>query len=240
MSSSGPYEFIYGNALNTATAGPVQVSLAPTPDLVVTNVAAPTTANEGDAIEVTWTVKDRGAAAAAGPWTDTIFMRVPGASGPGTPAPITLASFTYAAGLDAGKQYTRTETVHLPAHTQGTWQIGVITDASDAVYEGSPRPADSTTYDASTLQMSLLPRPDLQVETVSGPTQVLAGGAAGVSFVIVNRGSATTSSHWVDQVFLGLHDTPSSGDILLATLDNGAALDPGQAYSSEYNERRHP
>ena len=76
--TNGPFEFIYNNALNSASAGPVLVSQSLAPDLVVTGISAPTAADEGDTIDITWTVRNDGQARAAGSWTDTIFLRKPG------------------------------------------------------------------------------------------------------------------------------------------------------------------
>ena len=43
---------------------------------------------------------------------------------------------------------------------------------------------------------------------------------------------ATSTPRWVDRVYLSLDNKPGADDILLATVDNGAALAPGEAYAS--------
>src|SRR5262249_15302455 len=76
-------------------------------------------------------------------------------------------------------------------------------------------------------------RPDLQVFTVNGPTQVTAGGTASLSYVVINQGTAAASGRWHDKVFLSLDNRVSSDDQLLDTLDNEAAHAPGETYQSQ-------
>ena len=78
------------------------IALSPSPDLQVTDIQTPSTANEGDYIDVKWTVTNNGQAKADGAWTDVVYMRKVGQ--PNDPG-IYLGTFTYdAGGLDAGKQ----------------------------------------------------------------------------------------------------------------------------------------
>ncbi|HET9129437.1 MAG TPA: CARDB domain-containing protein, partial [Terriglobia bacterium] len=235
VKTSGPYEFIFNNSLNIGFAGPVIISQSPSPDLFVTSISAPTSANESDSIDITWTVRNIGLATAAGSWTDTVFLRKPGMdpADPATPRPIVLGSFTYSTAVDPGISYTRTERFKLPARIEGLWQVVVTTDQSDRLYEGNPEPANNTTADDATILLSLLPRPDLQVQTMTAPDTVTAGSTAAVSFTVVNRGPVATSTpHWVDRVYLSLDNKPGADDILLATVDNGSALDKDEAYTS--------
>ncbi|MEX2646227.1 MAG: CARDB domain-containing protein, partial [Gaiellaceae bacterium] len=233
--TSGPFEFVFDDALNTAVAGPVEVSQSPAPDLVVTDIAAPIAASEGDTVDITWTVRNDGAARASGTWADRIFLRKPGLDpdDPATPKPIVLGSFTYTAGLDPGLEYTRTERFTLPSRTEGGWQVAVTTDAFNGLFEGSPESANNTTYDDEFLLLSLKARPDLQVSSLTAPDRVVAGATAAVAFTVTNRGSVgTTTPHWSDRVYLSLDNKPGADDILIATLQNGSALGPDEAYAS--------
>ena len=124
VSTGGPFEFIYGGN-NRRLAGTVEVAVAPSPDVVVTNIAAPLEAQEGESIEIGWTVLNQGDAPADGSWTDTVVMRDVGNP---NAAPITLGSFTYSAGLGAGLSYTRTERFTIPRLT-GSWRVEVVTNS---------------------------------------------------------------------------------------------------------------
>nr|WP_309246834.1 CARDB domain-containing protein [Ramlibacter montanisoli] len=233
--TGGVFEFIHDDALNSASAGPVLVSQSPAPDLVVTSISAPTAANEGESIDITWSVRNDGVARAAGSWTDTVSLRKPGLdpADPATPKPIVLGSFTTTSGLDAGLSYTRTERFKLPARTEGGWQVVVSTDGGNTLFEGSPEIANNTLLDDEVLLLSLNPRPDLQVQTLTAPERVTAGSTAAVAFTVVNRGPvATATPRWVDHVYLSLDDKLGSDDILLEAVENGAALAKDAAYAS--------
>ena len=227
LRTGGPFEFIYTDN-DVAISGPVPIALAPTPDLVVTDITAPAAAEEGATIEISWTVANDGDATAGGLWRDRVTLVKPGT----TEQPVTLGSFDYAAGLGAGLTYARTERLRLPAKIEGAWQIRVTTDIDNTVFEGSAE-GNNTTGDGQALVVSRKARPDLQVETITAPDHVTAGATVAVSFVIVNRGSAPTETpHWKDNVYLSLDDKPGADDILIGSLDNGAALGPGEAYTS--------
>ncbi|HNI80523.1 MAG TPA: CARDB domain-containing protein, partial [Rhodocyclaceae bacterium] len=232
--SFGPFEFVYTQN-NTRVAGPVQIALSPSPDLQVTDIQTPSTANEGDYIDVKWTVTNNGAAKADGSWTDMVYMRKVGQ--PNDPG-IYLGTFSFdAGGLDAGKSYTRTERFKLPARTEGVYQAVVVTNAnanSGGVYEYGTAAANNTTADDQILQVALLPRPDLQVGTVVAPSSASAGAAVSLRFSIINQGTVPTATpHWKDNVYLSLDNKLTGDDLLIGSYDNGAALNPGEQYATE-------
>jgi hypothetical protein len=210
VGTGGPFEFIHTDN-NTSISGPVQIALAPSPDLVVTDIAAPLAAEEGGTIEITWTVANDGEAAAAGTWRDRVTLSKLDST---TVQPITLGSFDYASGHGAGLTYTRTERFQLPAKIEGAWQVKVTTDIGNSVYEGSAE-ANNTTGDDQAIVLSLKARPDLQVQSITAPDRATAGATVAASFVIANRGSAPTDQpHWKDNIYLSLDDKPGADDIL--------------------------
>jgi len=232
--TSGPYEFIYTNN-NTTVSGPINVTLTPAPNLTVTNIqATPSTVPSGSTFDVTWTVENIGAGDANGSWPDDLSLQeAPG----GSNRTIGLGSFTYSDNLAAGKSYTRTEKFTLPADFQGVFQVVVSTDPSGifgrALYEGTTGIQD-TTIDPNPIVVTQPPNPDLQVAkiTPAAPT-FQAGGTLGLSFEVINEGTVATSTpHWTDDVYLSLDDTLSEDDILLASVGNQSALQPGESYLS--------
>src|SRR5262249_37077708 len=71
---NGPFEFIYSNN-DTTVSSSVPVSQPATPDLVVSSVLAPTNADEGTLIDVTWTVTNQGQGTADGAWVDRVYLQ---------------------------------------------------------------------------------------------------------------------------------------------------------------------
>ena len=74
-----PFEFIYGNGTDNITvSAPFTINFTPPPDLTVTNVSAPTTAEEGSTIQVGWTVQNVGPGPALGSWQDEVVIQQTG------------------------------------------------------------------------------------------------------------------------------------------------------------------
>ncbi|MBL8533517.1 MAG: putative Ig domain-containing protein, partial [Betaproteobacteria bacterium] len=227
VETGGPFEFVYtGN--NTRVSGVFHVSLTPPPDLVVTSIVTPEVAAEGSAIDVSWTVLNQGLGDADGVWTDTVYLRKFGETGAGA----AIGTYTFQGPLEAGKTYTRREQVTIPLHTSERYEILVRTDSQNTVYEHT-REDNNQSADDTQISVSVLPRPDLQVFSVTGPDVVDAGGTASIEFVVINQGPvATTVPNWTDRVYLSLDDKVTSDDILVSSLSNGAALEPGEQYLS--------
>ncbi|WP_404783509.1 putative Ig domain-containing protein [Altericista sp. CCNU0014] len=229
VETGGPYEFLYRDN-NTTVSSALQVVLTPPPDLVVTDIVAPTAIQSGSKIDVSWSVTNQGIGNAATQWTDQIFLQASG--NPNAPK-IALGSFTYGNGLIAGQFYSRSEQFTVPSNLQGLYQVVVTTNANQSLFENGAT-SNNTTIDDQTLLVSFPPRADLQVQTVEAPSTVSAGGTVSVKFTIINQGSvATATPNWQDSVYLSLDNVISSDDVLLGSLINGSALASGQSYQSE-------
>ncbi|MBY0468092.1 MAG: hypothetical protein K2Q07_03835, partial [Burkholderiaceae bacterium] len=221
VDTGAPYEFIYGDN-NRRLAGQVTVTVAPSADLIVQSITAPAAANEGSAIQISWTVLNQGEAAATGNIGDLVQLVK---SGDPSVVPLTLGYFNYAAGLEAGKFYTRTERFVLPAHIEGGWVVRVTTNVGSQVFELGTRADNNTTLDDQLLLLSANPRPDLQVSTIDAPAAVTAGSGFAVTYQVVNRGTVGTAGRWNDKVYLSLDNKFSGDDLLLDSVANPQALD---------------
>ena len=224
-----PYEFVYTGD-DSRVSSSFTVALTPAPDLVVTAVSLPTTAQEGTAVDVSWTVKNQGQGVATGSWIDSVYLHKVGDAGPGT----AIGSFTFDGPLDAGKTYTRRETILLPSHTSDRYEAIVVTDAAAVLYEGaegSVPESNNRTVSPDALLVTVLPRPDLQVSSIEAPDPIDAGASGSVAFTIINQGPVPTNvPHWTDNVYLSLDDKVTSDDILISSLQNGSALNSGEQY----------
>jgi len=229
IGTGGPFEFIYDD--NNHAAAALQVQLTPPPDLVVTDIVAPETAEEGSLVDICWTVTNQGTGPAEGSWEDKVYLQR--ASDPTGPH-IEIGCFTYEGVLEAGMSYTRWEAFTLPEHIHDLYQVVVTTnhDREEGLYEHGTVD-NNTTVDDQALAVSIKPRPDLQVASVSMPSEVDAGGTFSVEYVIINQGTvATTVPHWYDNVYLSLDNVVSYDDILVASVRNQSALAPGESYLS--------
>ncbi|MBD2200392.1 MULTISPECIES: CARDB domain-containing protein [Calothrix] len=228
-SSFGPFEFIYNQNNRRVATNPINITLTPPPDLVVSNIIAPTAVQSGDKIDVTWTVTNQGAGDAVGIWSDRIYLQE---FGKPNPSSIELGTLNYGSGLEARKSYSRSEQFTLPSTLQGQYQIVILTNHTNTLYEHGAT-NNNTTVDSDVLQITLAPRPDLQIQEIFAPENVSAGGTVSLEFLVINRGTvATNIPSWQDWVYLSLDNRLSSDDILLGSLENQSALAPGESYRS--------
>ncbi len=199
----------------------------PASDLSVISAVAPSAAQDGSQIVVTWTVRNNGPDAAAGTWVDRIaLVNTSNASDRHE-----LGTFVRSIGLGAGNTYSRTESLALP-HVQGVFRIEVVTDSGNAVNDGN---RFNNLQISDLLTVSLYPRPDLQVTSLTVPDRVTAGTVIDVVFRVGNFGAVPTpsgGSRWTDQVYLSANATFDVGDVLLGEVENGSALGVGQSYQT--------
>jgi hypothetical protein len=226
--TGGPFEFIYTDN-NTLVSNAVDVTFTAPPDLTVTDIIAPTAVTSGNKIDLTWKVANQGVGKAEGNWKDQLYLQEVGK--PNSQL-INLASYTYEGKLDPGKSYIRQEKITIPSQLQGLYQVVVKTNTNNSLYEGSNN-NNNQTVDNETIQISLPPRPDLQVQSITAPSKVSAGGTVAVEFDIINQGTAATNvPNWTDRIYLSLDNAISADDLILDTIDNGSALKPGESYKS--------
>ncbi len=226
--TGGPYEFIY-TANNRSPIVSTAVTLAPSPDLKVTQLSAPVLAREGDIIDLAWEVRNDGDADATGSWTDTVVLM------PLDPAkaPVLVGSFTNDRTLGAGQFYQRAERFRLPTFLEGAWRLQVTTNANGGVFEAGDAARNNTLGDDTVLEVQLNPRPNLRVQSIDVPPSATAGGTISATFQITNAGLvATPPVNWRDNVYLSLDNRISGDDILLGSFENQTALAPGAAYST--------
>jgi hypothetical protein len=115
---------------NTNAIAPV-AGLASYPDLAVTNVVAPVTANAGQTIPLTWTETNQGTVAATNTWYDQVFLTATNSVGGGQ----LLGTFAFTNGLAAGQSTQLTRMVSLPQFVQGNHWLVVKANASASCFE---------------------------------------------------------------------------------------------------------
>jgi len=82
------------------------------PDLVISQVTGPATANSGDVIPVSWQVTNSGGGRANGSWTDRVVLSLDGTLG--NADDVVIATVNRNGPLDIGATYTASADVALP------------------------------------------------------------------------------------------------------------------------------
>ncbi len=226
---NGPFEFIY-TTNNTSVSSVFPISLLPAPDLVVTSITAPAQAQEGNLVDIQWTVRNQGLGGANGVWRDRVYLQK---AGDLNAEIIEVGKFEFRDPVAPGISYVRNEAIRIPTQASGVFNLFVDTNFEDTLYEGSGA-ANNLVAQPRLITINVKPRADLQVDRIEIPDRIESGATLAPQFVIVNQGSlGTGNTQWVDRVYLSLDTTIDSADLLIGQLPNSAALQAGERYSTE-------
>ncbi|WP_197480191.1 CARDB domain-containing protein, partial [Anabaena sp. 4-3] len=195
-------------------------------DLIV-SATAPTTAEAGKAIRVEWTVTNQGIGdTAVTNWTDRIVASSDAVLG--NADDVLLASFNRNSLLNPGGSYSRQELVTIPFNLVGDYNLFVVTDANNNVYEATNEGNNSTVQSLSITRQT----PDLQVTEVSVPTTALSGQTLTVNWTVKNFGTGKTNlDSWYDEVFLSTDAVIDGNDRLLGRVYRSGGLEASAEYS---------
>ncbi|WYM00653.1 MAG: Calx-beta domain-containing protein [Gloeotrichia echinulata CP02] len=200
-------------------------------DLVVTDVTTPSTVEAGKALTVNWTVTNQGTGdTVVSSWVDRVYVSTDAVIGNGDD--VLLSTFTRNGLLNVGGSYSRSELVGIPFNLVGNYQLFVVTDSNNNVYEVA-----GETNNSSTPKQIAITRqtPDLQVVEVSGNSQTgLAAEPVTVNWTVKNFGSGQTNvSFWYDAIYLSSdQNLGDSNDIYLGRVRRSNSLAVGDEYEA--------
>ena len=223
------YEHTNENNNQGSSAGTLNASLPPLPDLLVSNIVAPLDALAGGNITITWTVTNQGTAL-SGPWSDAVYLSTNG----GASDSIYLGSFAFDGTLAVGESVTRSQVFTLNPTLDGLRTVVVYTDAANEVNETHQYLGNNRAIDNSTIRVTFPPLPNLQVTALTPPNDPASGTDTIVSWVVTNTGTgATSAAYWYDHVHLSLNTVWGDGD----DTDMGYVLNPnylpiGESYQN--------
>lgn len=130
---------------------PLTIEQPPLPDLAVTEVVFPANAVAGAEVEVSWTIRNRGAAPAAGSWVETLALSPD--TQPGND--VILGAFTENLPLAPGAERSRTNVVRLPASLAGPYSVFLTADSDRIVVESDEANNTGTTLNRLNLPAKL-------------------------------------------------------------------------------------
>ncbi|MBC7934798.1 MAG: hypothetical protein H7Y86_05480 [Rhizobacter sp.] len=204
------------------TFSPVQhFRLIPLPDLVVSNIQFPASANSGQTISISWKVTNNGPGntLTTQNWKDAVlfsFDTLPNfQSSPnwdpfswtsltGNGRPLLAGTKQNLTALNVGQSYTNSVSFTLPLNYSQPLYVYVITDYQN----NAPSPLQITKINDTlrgTLPMNVVlsPTPDLRVDSVFAPTSAFSGSAINLSYRVKNYGFVTPPGiSWSDSVFI--------------------------------------
>lgn len=203
------------------TDGPEQVfRLRKASDLVVTQVQAPGSANSGQTITISWTVKNTGAGntLTEETWTDAVFLSFdsmphfnlvttykPAWDALDFPSkPLLIGTKTKVAALNTGQEYINTIDFTIPRGYTAPMYVYVVTDYPDG--PDAPPQSDYSNDTARSVNAVVVlptPTPDLRVDTVLVPATTFSGSIINVTYKVTNYGVLTpVGEYWTDKIYI--------------------------------------
>ena len=200
------------------------------PDLQPVALTAPSQARVGALLNLSWTVKNSGAAATDRNWLDKLYLSADTVL---DASDLIVASYyRYApAPLAAGDTYTYSQTVSPP---KGNFDgPGYLILAANA---NSEQPETDTTNNRLVVPIDIDPAgPDLVLESAMAPASASVGGLVSLSWKVVNGGVASAEANWMDDVYLSEDDKFDWTDryLVAQSIDEQTPLAPGDHYVME-------
>ncbi len=206
----------------------------PSPDLRVTHVSHPINAFSNSDITVGWTIANQGSSTATGGWYDDIYIQM--GSELNMAEAHRLARVKHNGGLAIDSSYQASATVHLPISYSGTYNIFVVTDILDSVYE-SIYESNNTTVSQQTIDIVMSPLSDLTVTSVNMPANISPRCTYPVSWTVANIGTATTEkAQWHDALYLSSTPTYStSTSTFLKHVEHNGVIGIDSSYTRTEN-----
>ncbi len=190
------------------------------PNLVTSDVSAPTEAASGQTISVTWTVTNMGDEAAVGSWSDGIYFSYDDQPGNDT----YLVATTRPTELIVGNSYQLTRNANLPDVEAGIYWIVVTADRGSAISE-LDEGDNAVVFGPITIG-----QPNLVISDLTAPDQTYAGANITVGWTVTNSGADDASGSWYDIVYLSENEQLSGSYWYLGNYNRLTELAPAEFY----------
>jgi len=184
-------------ANNISVGYPMSVNLTPPPDLIVADIITPGTAFAGSAVNVTWSVINKGIGDNVEPFTDYIYFSDQPTFNRNE---ATLLKEVTQTPLAKGDTITQTTQITLPVNVFGPHFIHIWTDAANEVYEFASE--DNNIKSSNPIEVIVNPPPDLIVSDIRAKDIVSNKERVLVEWTVRNIGASATSNNLDHQIYL--------------------------------------
>ncbi|MCB2409519.1 CARDB domain-containing protein [Hymenobacter lucidus] len=208
-------------------------------DLRVTALTTTGAAYSGQSVQVNWTVDNQGAfRTLATGWYDQVFLSKDNVL---DASDLNLSTVQRNGELAVGGSYAAQATVKLPHGLQGSFYVIAKTgnrNGWSCGYTSSPVLVDTNLANnvrTVALPITLTPPADLVVQSVTFPTDVVAGQQVQIPFAIKNQGTgATLEGNWNDGIYVNTAPTVN-GATRIGNYNRVGTLAGGASYSTLLN-----
>lgn len=204
------------------TSGPIQqFAIIPLPDLVISDLQYPSTAISGQTITISWKVTNIGPGTTTvnQSWTDAIFFAKATSPTPNfggirwNPAdfnnlvndnrPLLAGSKSNISALEVGQSYTNSVQFTLPLNYSFPLYVYGMSNYNKNAKLQQNSYLNDTIVGATPINVTLLPTPDLRVDSVFAPVTTFSGSTINLTYRVKNYGVLTPSGRtWTDSIFI--------------------------------------
>ena len=213
---------------DVSRTGQIDIMPAPNADLIVEQIEVTPPIFAGQTLSATWTVRNQGIGITnRGDWFDRAYL----ATDPAGQNEIdgTARRFQHFGQVAAGETYQRTGEIQVPDGLQGDYYLVVETAERNGPFEFIY--TDNNTTVSSAIPVTLLPAPDLVVDSVVAPLVAEEGTLVDISWTVSNQGLGAAENGWIDRVYLQQAGNPNAELIELGRFEFRDEVPAGQFYT---------
>lgn len=199
----------------------VNIQLTTPPDLVITELIAPSNTVSGQPVEVIWKVKNDGLGdTRSGNWTDRFYLSTDFEL---SNEDLYLGAKQHTQNLLSGASILDTISLTIPVNEFGNRILIVKTDYSDNEYEHNK---ENNNIAPSALVVEQPAPSDLIISDIAVPTMALVGSNVSIDWTIENIGFNPATGVMTDAVYLSTDIIWDINDALVKTQTNNINLAP--------------
>ena len=210
---------------NNTLYSPIELTLLPHADLVITSLTAPSELVNGQSFTVDYTVENQGLGSTTVEWYDKFYLgflpnAVTGSIGIGNAAKNIV--------LAPGESVTESVTLKIPDNVSGNYYLIGKADIQNLIYEGFE--GGETNNEASQLVTINLQNPsDLKIDLINTDATAFLGDALDSEFVINNIGDNTAAGNLANAFYMS-PDAIYNGSVatLIGSDEFNITLGPGE------------
>ncbi|MBK8701703.1 MAG: right-handed parallel beta-helix repeat-containing protein [Saprospiraceae bacterium] len=178
---------------------PLNITLTPPSDLRVISATIPTVGFSGESINYSYSIKNLGTGNTPGAdWKDRIVFRNHVSNT--NQLSLVVQTLTHTGVLMKDSSYVVNNSFQVPENISGIYEIEVITDAFNQIYEFASEGNNGGTSNST--EILLTPPPDLVPDSIHLPDTIHLYENFNFSYQVKNQGGSIVEQQWADRVYL--------------------------------------
>ncbi len=211
-----------------------RITLAPSPDLVITKLSLPRTVNAGQPLMVTYSVENRGAGGLVNSaWFDAFYLSNNTTLEAGDPV---LKFQQKSRTLAPRAGYTDSVEVEMPSFAAGTYFLIAKADSRNDIYEHNAEDNNVRLSDSTGVRPIIVIQPqpaDLIVSGITMPANAVPGEDITISWTLKNVSSNRAIGRLTDVVYISADTAFQVEDPVFGVLTYNIDLLPGAAVQKQ-------